>query len=235
MPPSTTDDPNQCRFSIVFDQPLLCIVHSFCCTPYTLQFTFTLSFPIGNSLYFQSNHPTSLSKMSSCLLCHFSLHYSYCTLGLDQFDPFNSRVPNFSHLRCHCEIFSRFCSFCCILGGFQKPKPKENTTEIGKIVNFATFQRMPSPLPKKGVVGMDVDKGWHYLCHKKNRDLQFQRCSSSSFPRKPCLQSFHFFLVVLFFLLSSSLAKYHVCFSPSTPLERTLLSCLFCSIFPLLS
>ena len=134
--------------------------------PCTFQFTFALSFSIRNFIYFQS--PNFVFKFSSCLLCHFSFHYSYFTLRLDQFDLFNARVPKFSHLRCHCDNSFSVLTIFCILGGFQNKNPEKTLHKLVKIVNVNLLHSNTCAAPsKKGAVGMDVKKGCYYLCYKK--------------------------------------------------------------------
>ena len=99
------------KFSNFFLQLSSFIAHSACCTPYTFQFTFTFSLSIGNSLYFHLPDLVSKKFHPSYLVVFFSFYFSYFTLKLDQFDPFNLGYPTFHHHLFHC---ARRCVRGCL-------------------------------------------------------------------------------------------------------------------------
>ena len=147
-----------------------------------LLFTFSLLF-FQLAIPSMFNHATSFSKIPSCLLCHFPIHYSYFTLGLDQFDPFNSRVPNIFPSPLSLWYFFSVLVIFGIWGVSNTqppPPPKKNTTKIGKKCE---------------------------LCYlPTNAPCNFRDFLALVFLRKPFLQIFHIFLVFLFCLLLSSLS-----------------------------
>ena len=99
-------------------------------------FIFNRQFPLLSitQLRFQTFH----------LVCSviFSFQYSYFTLGLDKFDPFNSRVPIFLILAVILLVDVIVIVFSVLaissIWRFSKTrKPPKNTTNIGQTVNFA--------------------------------------------------------------------------------------------------
>ena len=120
IPPSTLlTTPLNFKVSNFFRQLRSLSSHSACCTPYTVQFTFTFSLSIGNYLYFHLHD--LVSKILSFLLSRFfSFYFSYFNRKLDQFDPFNLGYPTFHHHLCQC---ARRCVRGCL------PNFKQNVME----------------------------------------------------------------------------------------------------------
>ena len=194
-------------FSIVFDQPPLRIVHSVCCTPCTFQFTFTLSFSIGNSVYFQSPNFAFKNIILPTLSFFVPLLLLYPRVGSIWSIQFEG--PNFFS-----SPLSLWCVFSVLVilmyfGGISKTKTQRKHYKIGKNCEIRYLPTSAPPPFQKGGCWNGCRQGVLVsVLQKKKRDLQFQRCSGSFFPQKA------FFLVFLFCLLLSSLAKYHICFLP---------------------